>query len=163
MLKVRLAIACLGFAMVLPASSALFAETTANTPAAPLPSQILTAKEVFIANTGEGYDLRFWSGGPDRMYNELYAALKSCGRYEVVTAPADSDLVIEVKVDFNTTNWQFRLLLLDPKTQTPLWTLFEPMKVSGLQRTRDKNYDDTINKLVSDLVALTASPANSAK
>jgi hypothetical protein len=160
MLKLRLVVASLGFAMILPASSVLFAQAANNTPAAPLPSQILTAKKVFIANIGEGSNLRVWSGGPDRMYNELYAALKGSGRYELVTAPADSDLLVEVKVVANTLDWQFKLVLLDPKTQTPLWTIDEPIKITGLQKTRDKNFDDTINKLVSDLKALTAAPAS---
>jgi hypothetical protein len=163
MLKVKLAVAFLGFAMMLPASSVLFAQTANNTPAAPLPSQILTAKKVFVANTGEGYDSRAWSGGPDRMYNEFYAALKSCGRYELVTAPADSDLLMKVNVVSNPLEWQFQLMLLDPKTQTPLWTIYEPIKITGLQKTRDKNFDDAINKLVGDLKALTAPPAGSAK
>jgi hypothetical protein len=163
MLKIRLAIASLGLAMMLPASVSLFAQAANVAPAAPLPSQILTAKKVFIANIGEDSNLRIWGGGQDRTYNEFYAALKSCGRYELVTVPANSDLIMEVEAVSDSIDWHFKLVLLDPKTQTPLWTIYEPIKRAGLQKNRDKNNSDTINKLVDDLTALTAQPASSAK
>jgi hypothetical protein len=162
MFKVRLAVATLGLVMMLPAPS-LFAQAANIAPAAPLPSQILTAKKVFIANIGEDSDLRIWGGGQNRTYNEFYAALKSCGRYELVTAPADSDLIAEVEAVSDSVEWHFKLVLLDPKTQTPLWTIYEPIKRAGLQKNRDKNNSDTINKLVSDLTELTAVPANASK
>jgi hypothetical protein len=147
--------------MSLPASSVLLAQNVNIAPAAPLPSQILTAKKIFITNIGEKYSIGVWSGGPARMYNELYAAIKSCGFYELVTAPANSDLVMEVKVITDQVQWQMELVLLDPKTQTPLWTIYEPINVSGMQKTRDKNFNSTIAKLVDDLKALTAQPAAS--
>lgn len=43
-------------------------------PPAPIPSPILTAKRVFIANGGGDeslFDTPQYSGGPDRLYNEL--------------------------------------------------------------------------------------------
>jgi hypothetical protein len=165
MLKIRLSVAFLGFAMILPTTVAAFAQAANVAPAAPLPSQIFTAKKIFIANIGEGANLslRVFGGKPDRMYNELYAALKSCGRYELVTAPADSDLILEVEVISDTDDWHFKLVLLDPKTQTTLWTIYEPIKFTGLQKTRDKNFSDTIAKLVADLKALTGAPAPDSK
>jgi hypothetical protein len=163
MLKVKLAVVSLGIAMMLPLSSALFAQDANIAPAAPLPSQILTAKKVFIANIGEKYSTGVWSGGPERMYNEFYAAIRSCGCYELVAAPADSDLVMEVKVNSNTVDWQLELVLLDPKTQIPLWAIYEPIQVSGTQKTRDKNFNGTIEKLVGDLKALSSQPTGSRK
>ncbi|MGA3373505.1 MAG: hypothetical protein ABSC48_17280 [Terracidiphilus sp.] len=161
MLKVSLAAACLGFQMMLPTTVALLAQTIA--PAAPLPSQILTAKKVFISNTGGGFDSKVWSGGPDRIYNEFYAAMKSGGPYELVPAPADADLVLDVNVIPNSVVWQFRLQVLDPKTRIVLWTRYEPLMITVSQKTRDKNFDDTINKLVDDLKALTAQTVAAAK
>jgi hypothetical protein len=49
-------------------------------PLAPIPSQILAAKKIFIANRGGDevlFDSPQYSGGPDRLYNEFYAAMKS--------------------------------------------------------------------------------------
>ena len=149
---------CLGFAMLLVTVPALLAQTVAAS-AAPLPSQIVTAKKIFISNTGGGFDSSAWSGGPDRIYNEFYAAMKSWGRYEFVSAPGDTDLVLDVNVIRDSVVWQFKLEILDPKTRIVLWTQYEPIKVTVSQKTRDKNFDDTINKLVTDLKTLTAQPA----
>jgi hypothetical protein len=70
-------------------------------PPAPIPAQILTAKKVFIANGGgdeSRYDTAWFSGGPDRAYNQFYAAMKTWGRYELVAAPGDADLVFEIRL-----------------------------------------------------------------
>jgi hypothetical protein len=158
MIKVSLTMVCLGFAMLLVTVPALLAQTVAAS-AAPLPSQIVTAKKIFISNTGGGFDSSAWSGGPDRIYNEFYAAMKSWGRYELVSAPGDADLVLDVNVIRDSVVWQFKLEILDPKTRIVLWTQYEPIKVTVSQKTRDKNFDDTINKLVTDLKTLTAQPA----
>src|ERR1035441_8663261 len=96
MLKVRLAAASLGIAILLPLVPALLAQA----PAAPIPSQILTAKKVFISNAGGEYDAGIWSGGRERSYNEFYAAMKSWGRYELVSSPGDADLVFQVGLGY---------------------------------------------------------------
>jgi hypothetical protein len=55
---------------------------------------------------------------------------------------------------------QFGRVLMDPKTQTVLWTMNEHVSQGmGSQKTRDKNFEDALNKLVNDLKALTAQPA----
>src|SRR5438445_7063479 len=54
-------------------------------PIAPIPEQILAAKKVFVANAGgedPSSDDPLFSGGPDRAYNQFYAAMKTWGRYE---------------------------------------------------------------------------------
>jgi hypothetical protein len=153
----------LGIAMNLPFVSALQAQITA----APLPSQILTAKKVFISNTG---------AGTDRNYNQFYAAIKSWGRYELVTAPANADLVYEISYSSQITGvsgskesgcdsssvLRFKLVLVDPKTRITLWTLTENIKPFARQKTGDKNFDDAIDRLVGDLKALVAQPAAAA-
>ena len=74
---------CLGLAMALLFGTICAAQKKTadhgSTPA-PIPTQILTAKKVFIANGGgdkSGYDAAMYSGGPDRAYNEFYAAMKA--------------------------------------------------------------------------------------
>jgi hypothetical protein len=157
MLKVRFALAFLGLAMISPAT------LQAQAPVAPIPSQILTAKKVFISNTGGGFDARVWSGGPDRIYNEFYAAVKSAGIFEIVPAPGVADLVLDVNVIANPVVWQFKMDILDPKTRIVLWTKYEPLKITVTQKTRDKNFDDTIDKLAGDLKALIAQPGAAVK
>jgi hypothetical protein len=168
MLKVRFAIASLGFAMMLPTVPALNAQTT-GTAAAPLPSQILTAKKVFISNAGGDFGSYSWSGGPARTYNEFYAAIKGLGRYELSTAPADADLVLQISYaapirsvasGSSYVSPQFRVVLLDPKTRIALWALVEDTSIgNGSQKGRDKNYEEALNKLVEDLKTLIAQPA----
>src|SRR5437899_13093295 len=63
---------------------------------APLPSQIGTAKKVFVSNAGgecSPFGQNGFSGGPDRFYNELSAGIKSWGRVELVGARAAAGLV----------------------------------------------------------------------
>jgi hypothetical protein len=160
--------------MMLPASCVLFAQSANVAPAAPLPSQILTAKKVFISNAGGEYDSKLWSGGTAQPYNEFYAAIKSWGRYELEASPGDADLVLQVSFDDpimgvsgskesgcdSSSVPQIKLLLLDPKTHIVLWTLDENTSVGHMQNGRDKALRDSIEKLVDDLKALTAAPAS---
>jgi hypothetical protein len=147
-------------------SAALQAQTV-ETSAAPLPSQISTAKKVFISN-GEGVNkFKLWSGGLARPYNEFYAAIRSWGRYELVAAPGDSDLVLQisskVKCCSSSEDPELNLVLLDPKTHIVLWTLSERVSVTGFQESRDRNFSKSNAKLVDDLKTLTTSAAAVAK
>jgi hypothetical protein len=156
MLKVRLAVTFLGLAMI---TSAVLHAQTEVVPAAPIPSQILTAKKVFISNAGGDFDSNLWSGTPDRAYNEFYAAVKSWGRFDLVGVPGDADMILEIRlVGTPLPSALFRIVLLDPKTHVVLWTEIEGIPV-GLKKTRDKNFSEAINSLVADLKALTAEPA----
>jgi len=94
MLKVRLV--CLSLATMI---LLLFVPTlNAETPAAPLPSQILTAKKVFISNAGGLLDLNVVTGDPRRDYNEFYAAMQTWGHYSLVGSPAEADLVVQISI-----------------------------------------------------------------
>src|SRR5882724_4612212 len=76
----------------------LTAQQTANP--APVPTQILAAKKVFISNAGGDelfYEDPLFDGGPDRAYNQFYASMKTSGRYELVGAPSDADLLLEIR------------------------------------------------------------------
>jgi hypothetical protein len=48
---------------------------------APLPARIHNGKKVFISNAG-GDSNYVYSGGPDGLYDQFYAALQSWGRYQ---------------------------------------------------------------------------------
>ena len=170
MLKVRLAVLSFGIAMMLPLIPALQAQA----PAAPIPSQILTAKKVFISNAGGGFESSIWSGDSSRTYNEFFAAVKAWGHFEIVGTPAQADLVLQIgntitvsegppSVEFEP--WpQIRLALIDPKTNIVLWALDKNLRHKmGLQKSRDKNYSDSLNSLVDDLKALTTQPALAVK
>jgi len=168
MLKVRLAVASLGLAMV---SSAVMQAQTQAAPTAPIPSQILTAKKVFISNAGGLLDLNTVSGDSKRDYNQFYAAIQNWGNYQLVGSPAEADLVLQISIIYiprqigaDVTPFpSFRLAVLDPKTNIALWVMDEflvdrPSMGMIREKNRDKAFDDAIAKLVSDLKALTAQP-----
>jgi hypothetical protein len=177
MLKTRFFVMSLVFAAMLSTNACLLAQATAATTAAPLPSQILTAKKVFISNAGG--NTVFWSGAITRPYNEFYAAIQNWGRYEIAAGPADADLVLQISYSDPITGVidhtlcvsncasyspQFKLVLLDTKTQTVLWTFTEKLQaVDKKHRSAEDNFEDAIGKLVGDLKALTAQLAAAAK
>ena len=143
-----------------------------DTPAAPTPSQVATAKKVFISNAGQEINPRagrlgHYTGGPDRAYNQFYAAVKSWGKYELVSAPSEADLVIEISfhqpivwgklVDSGPADDSyFRLIVIDPKTRTALWGFTEHVEWANLEGNRDKNFDQALQKIMKDLQGLAA-------
>ncbi len=155
-------------AMLLMAFTApnLQAQQLADPPAAPLPSQVVNAKRVFIANAYGDNDPRFakYFGGPDGVYNQFYANVKSLGKYDLVSAPADADLVLEVTLGTLPAEHasplypRFRLAILDPRTNVLLWTISEPIEGAILTSTARKHVTATLAKLADDLKKLTAAP-----
>jgi hypothetical protein len=138
----------------------LQAQQPAEPPAAPVPSQILNAKRVFIANATGDHDLRIakYMGGPDGIYNQFYADVKSGGRFELVSAPADADLVLYVTLGIFPLNpgyAGFRLSIIDPKTSILLWTMSEPIDPAFLAKTARKNMVASLDRLAGDLKTLT--------
>ena len=148
--------------------------TIAQTPAplavAPVPPQLLNAKKVFISNAGADSGLfpEPFSGDPDRAYNKFYADVQSLGRYELVTNPEDADLVFELHLiapngpsNANKVKGasdplpMFRLIIYDRKSHYVLWTLTESIQVAILQKTHDKNFDESLAMLVQYLTRLT--------
>lgn len=74
------ALAVIGLSPVLAAQNA----NNPALPVAPVPPQIAAAKRVFIANGGgaaldDAMGPTIVKGGPDRAYNQFYAAMKSGG------------------------------------------------------------------------------------
>ena len=132
---------------------------------APVPGQILTAQRVFISNSGsESYGsqtyfrLTKYDGGPDRLYNQFYAAIKNWGRYELVDSPADADVVCEVRftspiVDKQTQydlvyDPQLNVTILDPKTRVALWSLTEHIQPARNREGDNSNFDQAVARLV---------------
>ena len=134
---------------------------------APIPAQILTGKKVFIANGGgdeSRYEEAFYSGGPNRAYNEFYGAMKAWGRYELVAAPGDADLIFEISLtvfqlqhvriladDNPVFDSQFRFVIRDAKTHETLWGLTEHAQGAVLQDNRDKNFAKALDAVVAEV------------
>ena len=134
-----------------------------------MPVQIGAAQKVFISNAGgESFetviDQTVFNGGPDRPYNEFYADVKSWGRYEIVSSPADADLVLEISWVLTDTGLklpvlgQLRLVVVDPKTHVTLWNFTEYVRGAILLGNRDKNFDQAMNTIVGRMRSLTSPP-----
>ena len=167
-----------GLAIVSFQGAAFATEQAKEAPPAPVPAQILAAKKVFLANAGADIpwnDSPLFSGRPDRAYNQFYAGMKTLGRYELVGAPADADLLFEIQFlapplcgaaagrpdTFGGTPYdaQFRLEVRDPKTNALLWTFVEHAPWALLQGNRDKNFDQALARIVTDVKGLSVPPA----
>ena len=124
---------CLLLLVLLASSSAHARNNKAApppSPQAPVPSQILTAKTVFLSNACE-IDLDHCTF----LYNDFYASILSLNRYQLVLEPKSADLIFEFhdKPEVSSTSdpsgyvrysvyFQNKLLIRDPTTQAVLWT-----------------------------------------
>jgi hypothetical protein len=152
-------------------ASFVWAQQPQEIPAAPVPGQIASAKKIFISNAGEETIFRLpkdvlFRGGPNRAYNQFYAAMKSWGRHELVSAPADADLVFEIGfMDRNAGPvfvCQFKLVILDPKTGMALWTITKYVALAGMAKNREKNYDAAMMDLMEDVKSIVTPAASAA-
>ena len=132
---------------------------------APVPTQITAAKKVFVSNAGgvsfgTVFEEVVFNGGPDRPYNQFYSAMKSWGRYELVTTPADADLILKVRWALSDTGLKLPVLgqldveITDPKANATLWTLDEYVRGAILLGNRDKNFDRAMNTIVDRMKKL---------
>jgi hypothetical protein len=139
----------------------------------------LHRKESIYFQRGWGHSwLLQWR--PDRAYDKLYAVLKGWGRYELVAAPGDAELVFEISFAMPTVaedvsggngftvssrpvkDPQFRLAIVDLKTHVLLWTFTEHVQPAGLQMNRDKNFDQALTALVNDVRNVAGQPGPAA-
>ena len=138
---------------------------------APVPTQIPSAQKVFISNAGGAsfetvIDATVFDGGPERPYNQFYAAIKDWGRYELVSNPAEADLVLEISWQLTDTGLrlpvlgQLQLTVIDPKTHVTLWNLTQYVRGAVLLGNRDKNFDLAMTTIVNRLRLLATAPAN---
>ena len=146
-------------------------------PPAPVPSSIAAAKKVFISNA-PGSNLPASFGGPDRTYNEFYAAMKGWGHYELVAAPSDADLILEISftsslsgvggtstsgcISYNSS--ELRLVILDARMHIPLWWFNEEVnpKISfghHPEKAIDSAFSQSIATLADDVKKLVSEPA----
>jgi hypothetical protein len=132
----------------------------------PLPAQIVNAKSVFISNTApDGMPSLMLQnfGEPNRPYDQLYAAMKSWGRYLLAGSPADADLVLEIHFTRSVYTGglgegaEFYLSILDAKTHFVLWTLVEPVQGAVRKVSWEKNIDASVSELVNDMKVISGS------
>ncbi len=163
----RMGIFCIGSAIALLTVPNADAKKAADPAPAPIPIQILTGKRVFVSN-GESNAM---TDIPNLTYNEFYANMKSWGKYELAPAPADVDLVFEIRLVTFTGKREFlggygnpevvqlHLLILDPKTRIVLWAFAENVEGAIMEGTARKNFDQAMVSLVDDVKKLATPPS----
>ena len=89
-------------------------QATADDKYAPLPSQIVSAKTVFLMN----------ETGKAKFGDAVYKQVKTWNRWQVITDKNQADLVLVVtdKGGMKSMNPSFYLNITDPKTGSVLWT-----------------------------------------
>src|SRR5438094_611394 len=135
-----------------------------DTPVAPLPTVIATARKIFLSN----------GGGSNLAYDAFYSSMKDWGRYEIVGSPDDADLIVELgyRVEHGGTRvWstsntydgtthvhsaqiidpQVTLTIFDAKTKTQLWAETDHRRLARRQKNRDKETVNSAQRLVEDL------------
>jgi hypothetical protein len=120
--------------------------------------QIVTGKKVFISYRESDAD----PGAPDLTYNEFYSLIKNWDKYELVSAPADADLVFEIRFISGITDSQLCLSIVDPKTRFVLWPFIQHVENSSREKGRRKKFDEAMADLVDDVKRVTTGPVATA-
>ncbi len=154
---------------ILALVSLLAAQKSKGSAPAPVPTPIGAGQRVFISNAGgESFELvidqTVFHGGPDRPYNQFYAAMTDWSRYMLVSSPADADLVFEISWALSDTGLklpvlgQLRLVIIDPKTHVTLWNFTEYVRGAILLGNRDKNFDEAMITIVNRMKKIVETP-----
>jgi type II secretory pathway pseudopilin PulG len=142
-------------------------------PNTPVPSQIRSAHTIFFTNAGADPNFPIDS---TQVYNEVYAALQQWGHYQLVSAPAQAELIFRLRNVVTTTNVTgahgsvtpivspgFRLTIVDTRTMVPLWTVTSPILLKGRGDTLAHWENLSITNLVSRLKVLAGQPLSDAE
>ena len=130
-------------------------------PPAHIPAQILSAKTAFISYAGVDNPYfnsrvpKFTGGDPYGIYNQFYDAINKWGQYQLVSTPADADVILEISAIYTPgiSTPIFRLRILDPKTTVTLWSFYEELGFSP------QGWDKTLTQIMQD-VQLVATPTS---
>ena len=88
---------------------------------------------------------------PNLTCKAFYAGIKSWGKYESVTSPTGAVVVFEIRLVLLQRSPQSRLLILDPKRHTTLWTLDQVANGANRDAPTRKNFDTAMNFLVTTI------------
>lgn len=149
-------------AVLLLLPNLLAAKTAKPTPSpAHIPAQILSAKTAFISYAGVDNPYfnsrvpKFTGGDPYGIYTQFYDALNKWGHYQLVSTPADADVVLEISAIYISSVGGpiLHLRILDPKTTVTLWAFYEELGFTP------QNWDKTLTQIMQD-VQLVATPTS---
>jgi hypothetical protein len=157
---------CVSLASVLVSTQLTLAQST--TPTAPVPSQIQQAQTIFLTNSGSDPNFPI---DATKAFNDIYAALKTWGRYKLVNSPDQADLVFKLKDIapitevtgnrggvYSVASPAFQLTILDPKSRITLWTITSPVNVAGKNEVLTRWVSIAETNLVSRIKVVAGQP-----
>jgi hypothetical protein len=137
------------------------AQSRKDIPQAPAPAVLSSAHKVFLAN----------GGGNDLAFDAFYSAMKKWGQYQIVDAPDDADLVLQVacriqSVDRNT--WSdvaqndfvdsrspvlnlLQLSIIDARRNLPVWSTVDFIRPALTNGNNQKESILSAGRLVDSL------------
>lgn len=137
-------------AVLTAAAALLLAQVPqATAQSAPIPTQILNAKTAYVANGGSTSS----SLSSAELYAGIYAAMKSWGRFVLVSTPAEAELIFVPTFTASATDAtngnsfmkpQLTLTVLDSKTQVPLWSVTE---YQWPKKSGEKAYEGVVGQI----------------
>ena len=133
------------------------ADVGINTVQAPVPTPLLNGKKAFISYELGGVTAfpEAYSGGPERAYSEFYTAMKAWNRYELVSDPAQADIVFAVRFSDPTGGTpQIRIGVTDAHSKIVLWGFVEQVDFKFRKKNRDLAFTDSVKLLVTDIQTL---------
>ena len=145
----KLQLSAIPFALLI-SSISLSAQTTT---AIKLPSQLATAKTIFVAFAGAPIGIDSDKDIPvtKLVITGVQDSLSKSGRYTQVDKPGDAELSARLSVE---SGIGIRLAIFDTRTGTLLWTIDEPVQWGARKETILKNIKDGTARLIADLDAL---------
>jgi len=144
--KTNLIVLTLAFFIAMP----LLAQDKVQ-PAAPIPTQIATAKTAFLSFAAEGTYI-----DDARDYNALYAALTTWGHYQLTARPADAELIFKVQRTAAVSPLSLSVQIIDRATGVILWTISEPFTNEPIitEANKEKSVAATVGAVIGDLKVL---------
>jgi hypothetical protein len=146
------------------------AATTATTLAshAPVPAQIASSHTIFLSNLGADASFPVDS---TQVYNDIYKALQTWGHYQLVSSPAQADLIFQLRdvstfttyygnhdSTYTVNNPTFQLTIVDPKSNVTLWTITSPVALAGSKQTLARWLSISEINLVSRIKVVAGQP-----
>jgi hypothetical protein len=129
-----------------------------SAPASTIPSQITTAKTIFLANAGEEDNAL-----SEQAYASLYQSLQQVTHYQLVPASAAADLVLELHymappniVTDGSSNYsfRFRLIVTDRESHATLWSVTEFLDTNGGKIPFEQAFQTAIERIAGDVKLL---------
>jgi hypothetical protein len=143
------------------------ADASPSEPAAQ--SRLLSAKNIYIAD--DGADQHF-PGSSYEAAHAFAASLRTWGRYNLVSTPAQADVVLQIRSGIHTSyvadtddNYgsyvyhpYFRLTIAEPDTLDPLWVITVPVLTGRRKGDKADLFNVSAGTLTSQLKLLTNTP-----